>query len=253
VLRFYTEFMRDAPDELNGFFAFLTVPPGPPFPEPLHLQKMCGVVWCYVGGPNGAAAALEPVRAFAKPVLDGVVEMPFPALQSAFDELYPPGHQWYWRADFVREIPDEAISRHLAFAERLPTMQSTMHLYPVDGAAGRVSPGETAWSYRDARFAQVIVGVDPDPSNASEITRWTIDYWEALHEFSLGGAYTNALMDEGPARIRASYGENYDRLARIKATYDPANLFHVNQNITPTRAGARAASGNRRARSAARS
>ena len=233
ALSFYDEFMRAAPDELNGFFAFLTVPPGPPFPEELHLQKMCGVVWCFAGAPAEAEAALAPVREALPPALDGVGEMPFPALQSAFDGLYPPGDQWYWRADFVETIPPEAIDAHLAHAAALPTWKSTMHLYPVDGAAGRVAPGETAWGYRGARWAQVVVGVDPDPAKAGELRDWAVSYWEALHPYSAGGAYSNFLMDEGEDRARASYGGNLDRLSRVKAAYDPDNLFHVNQNIRP--------------------
>jgi FAD/FMN-containing dehydrogenase len=236
VLAYYAEFMSAAPEELGGFFAFLTVPPGPPFPEELHLQKMCGVVWCYAGSPRDADAALAPARAAFPPALDGVTEMPLPVLQSAFDGLYPPGDQWYWRADFVKEIPAEAIEAHVAHARELPTWKSTMHLYPIDGAAARVAPDATAWSYRDARWAQVIVGVDPDPANADRLRDWTVRYWEALHPFSLGGAYSNFLMDEGEDRVRASYGANYERLARIKAEYDPGNLFHVNQNIRPARA-----------------
>ena len=233
VLAFYSDFLAQAPDELNGFFAFLTVPPGPPFPEELHLKKMCGVVWCYVGSAEDAETALAPVRQALPPALDGVAEMPLPALQSAFDALYPPGDQWYWRADFVESLPPAAIQAHLAHARELPTWKSTMHLYPIDGAAARVAPDATAWRYRNARWAQVIVGVDPDPASAALLRDWTVCYWEALHPYSLGGAYTNFLMDEGEDRVRASYGANYDRLARIKTTYDPANLFHVNQNIRP--------------------
>jgi FAD/FMN-containing dehydrogenase len=233
VLAFYTELLANGPDELGGFFALLTVPPGPPFPEELHLKKVCGVVWCYVGAEADAKAALAPIRAKFPPALDGVGEMPLPALQAAFDGLYPPGDQWYWRADFVGAIPAEAVEAHMEYARKLPTWKSTMHLYPIDGAAARVAADATPWTYRDARFAQVIVGVDPDPANARTVRDWTVGYWEALHPYSLGGAYTNFMMDEGSDRVRASYGSNYERLARIKNRYDPSNLFHVNQNIQP--------------------
>jgi FAD/FMN-containing dehydrogenase len=233
ILPRYADFLAAAPDELNGFFAFLTVPPAPPFPEDLHLQKMCGVVWCYAGDADAAQDALAPMREQLPPALDGVGEVPLPGLQSAFDDLYPPGDQWYWRADFVDAIPAAAVAAHLEHAAALPTWKSTMHLYPIDGAAGRVAPDATAWSYRDARWAQVIVGVDPDPANAEAIRDWTVSYWDALHPYSAGGAYTNFLMDEGDDRVRAGYGANYERLARIKAAYDPDNLFHVNQNIRP--------------------
>ena len=165
--------------------------------------------------------------------LDGVQPMPLPVLQSAFDALYPPGDQWYWRADFVQEISDDAVARHVEFGERLPTWKSTMHLYPIDGAASRVGEDETAWSYRDAKWAEVIVGVDPDPANAELIKDWTINYWEALHPYSMGGAYVNFMMDEGQERVQATYRGNYDRLAQIKGRYDPDNVFHVNQNIQP--------------------
>jgi FAD/FMN-containing dehydrogenase len=169
-----------------------------------------------------------------EPALHAVMRMPMPMLNSFFDGLYPPGHQWYWRADFVKELSDQAIALHQANAEKLPTMQSSMHLYPIDGAASRVGPDDTAWAYRDARFAQVIVGVDPAPANAGMIRDWTVNYWEDLHPHSMGGAYVNFMMDdEGDERVRATYRDHYDRLAAIKATYDPGNLFRVNQNIRP--------------------
>jgi FAD/FMN-containing dehydrogenase len=115
----------------------------------------------------------------------------------------------------------------------MPTLKSTMHLYPIDGAAHDTSASDTAFSYRDARFASVFAGVDPDPANVDAIRTWSIDYFEALHPYSAGGAYVNMMMDEGEDRVRASYRDNYDRLARVKESYDPANLFRVNQNIVP--------------------
>jgi len=159
--------------------------------------------------------------------------MPHAALQSAFDGLYPPGDQWYWRADFVKELSDEAVDLHARFGAEMPTLQSTMHLYPVDGAAHDVGASDTAWSYRDATWNAVFAGVDRDPANVGAIRKWSIDYQEALHPHSAGGAYVNMMMEEGQERVRASYRDNYDRLARIKATYDPGNVFRVNQNIQP--------------------
>jgi hypothetical protein len=154
-------------------------------------------------------------------------------LQGAFDELYPKGDQWYWRADFVTEIPDEAVAAHAKFGPEMPTWKSTMHLYPIDGAAHEVGPEDTAWSYREANWGSVFAGVDSDPANVDKIRRWTVDYHEALHPYGSGGAYVNMMMDEGQERVRASYRDNYDRLAKIKAKYDPENLFRVNQNIQP--------------------
>jgi FAD/FMN-containing dehydrogenase len=233
VMRSYREFIAAAPPELNGFFAFLTVPPVAPYPPELQGQKVCGVVWCHLGTQAEAEAALAPVQGWAKPLLHAVQPMPFPALQSAFDALYPPGLQWYWRADFVDELSDAAIAEHERFAHAMPTPYSTMHLYPIDGAAHRVKQADTPFAYREARWAEVIVGVSPEAADAAKITAWTKDYWDAVHPYSAGGAYVNMMMDEGDERIRASYLGNYDRLADIKRRYDPQNLFRVNQNIRP--------------------
>jgi FAD/FMN-containing dehydrogenase len=160
--------------------------------------------------------------------------MPLPALNSAFDDLYSAGDQWYWRADFVKELPDESIAANVEWGNALPTIKSGMHLYPADGAAHDVGPDDTAWSYRDATWSQVMVGVDPDPARASDLRQWAVGYWEAVHPYSAGGAYVNFMMaDEGQERVQATYRGNYDRLARVKAQYDPDNVFRVNQNIRP--------------------
>jgi FAD/FMN-containing dehydrogenase len=234
ALRMYDEFMASAPEDVNGFFAYLTVPPAPPFPEELHMRKVCGVVWCCTGDQDAAAEALRPVREFGPPLLDGIQPTPFPDLQSAFDELYPAGHQWYWKADFIDELPEDAIAANAEHGAALPSMHSTMHLYPIDGAVHRVGKDETAFNYRDSRWSQVIVGVDPDPANAAAITKWARDYYDAIHPHSAGGAYVNFLMhDEGRGRVQATYGDNYDRLVEVKRRYDPKNLFRVNQNIVP--------------------
>ena len=234
VLSAYREFLPSAPRELNAFFCFHIVPPAPPFPEEIHLRKVCGVVSCYAGSEEDARKAMAPLLdALPEPLLHGVQAMPHPVLQGAFDGLYPPGDQWYWRADFVEEVPDEAVAIHAQFGAEIPTMKSTMHMYPIDGAAYDVGSDETAWSYREAKWGTVFAGVDADPANVAQIRDWSIRYQEALHPYSAGGAYVNMMMDEGQERVRASYRGNYDRLADIKAKYDPGNLFRVNQNIQP--------------------
>jgi FAD/FMN-containing dehydrogenase len=236
ALSAYRDFLPGAPRELNGFFTFTTVPPAPPFPEELHLREVCGVVWCHTGSEEDAARDMAPLLdSLPEPLLHGPQPMPHPALQGAFDALYPAGDQWYWRADFVKEIPDEAVRIHARFGAELPSMKSTMHLYPIDGAAHDVGPSDTAWAYRDARWGAVFAGVDPDPAHVDAIRSWSIGYQEALHPYSAGGAYVNMMMEEGQERVRASYRGNYDRLARIKAEYDPDNTFRVNQNIQPER------------------
>ena len=197
------------------------------------MKKVCGVVWAYAGDLTKAEDVFKPIREFKKPVLDFVGPLPHPALQSMFDPIFPPGHQWYWKADFFNEISDDAIAEHVKFGPEMPTWQSTMHLYPVNGKVNRVGEADTAFSYRDAVWSEVIVGVDPDPANRGKITDWARSYYDALHPFGAGGAYVNFMMEEGDDRIRATYRGNYDRLAKVKAKYDPANFFRVNQNIRP--------------------
>jgi FAD/FMN-containing dehydrogenase len=233
VLKAYRQFIVDAPELLNGFFAFLVIPPAPMFPEHLHLKKVCGIVWCSTGSAEQTEAAIKPMQSVGQPLLHHVAPAPFPAVQSLFDPLFVPGLQWYWRADNFTGLSDEAIARHVEHGSRVPTMLSTMHLYPVNGAAQSVGKNDTAYSFREALFAEVIVGVDPDPANAEKITTWCKDYWEALHPFSAGGAYVNFMMDEGQERIQAAFRDNYGRLAAIKKKYDPTNFFRVNQNIRP--------------------
>jgi len=232
ILKWYRNFIIDANDDLYGFFAVLTVP-GPPFPEPLHGKKVCGVVWNYTGPIENAEEVFKPIREL-DPLFEHVGPMPHPSLNSMFDIFYPSGLQWYWRADFIKEIPDEAVAQHVKFGHELPTPHSTMHLYPINGAAHNVGKNDTPWAYRDANWSQVIVGVDPDPANKETITKWTKDYYDAIHPYSSGGAYVNFMMDEGEDRVKASYKDNYERLVSIKNKYDPNNLFRVNQNIKPT-------------------
>jgi len=231
IMEWYHEFITNAPDEINGFIATMVIP-GAPFPEHLHNKKFCGIVWCYTGDMAKAEILFKPIMDKV-PLFAHVGEMPYPAIQTLFDGLLPHGLQWYWRADFFNELGPEVRAEHLRFGSKIPTPLSQMHLYPISGAASRVGSEETPWAYRDAKYAGVIVGVDPNPKNADKITTWCKDYWEALHPYSSGGAYSNFLMDEGQERVQASYKHNYKRLASIKVKFDPNNLFSVNQNIKP--------------------
>lgn len=234
VLRWYLDFIADAPEDISGWFGFHKVPTGSPLPQQLHGASGCAVCFCYTGPLDKAEEVFAPIRAVGKPVFDHAGPLPFPALQSAFDNIYyPPGLQWYWKADFVNSVPDEAINLHMHYGANLPSELCTMHLYPINGAVQRVGKTDTAFSYRDVTFASVIVGVDSDPANAEHVSRWAKEYWSALHPYSAGGAYVNMMMEEGHERVEASYRDNYPRLVAIKNRYDPDNLFHVNQNIKP--------------------
>lgn len=232
IMKWYHDFINNAPDELNGFITTLVIP-GPPFPPHLHNQKFCGIIWCYSGDVKKGPEIFKPIMEM-NPLFEHVGEMPYPSVQTLFDGLFPPGLQWYWKADFYTDIPPEAASIHKKFGSEIPTPLSQMHMYPISGAASRVGKNDTPWAYRDAKYAGVIVGVDPDPANAEKITSWSKAYWDALHPYSAGGTYLNFIMDEGQDRIKSSYKDNYERLTKIKNKYDPANFFRVNQNIIPT-------------------
>ena len=231
IMEWYHKFIHNAPNELNGFIATMEIP-GPPFPEHLHHKKFCGIVWCFVGDLSKSQEMFKPILDM-NPIFEHVGEMPYPAVQTLFDGLFPPGLQWYWRADFFNELGPEVRAQHLKFGSKIPTPLSQMHLYPISGAASSIGKDETPWAYRDAKYAGVIVGVSPNPEDSDKITNWCKDYWAALHPYSSGGAYSNFMMDEGQERVKASYKHNYDRLTKIKMKYDPTNFFRVNQNIKP--------------------
>ncbi|WP_270938280.1 FAD-binding oxidoreductase [Falsiroseomonas oryzae] len=235
VMRSYRDMLPRLPEELGVFLGLKTVPSTAPFPQQHWGQRICLLMCCYAGEESEGRRAIAPLlQQLPEPWFNWMGMMPYPALQSMFDPLMPKGMQWYWRGDFVKSLPDEAIAAHLEQAARTPSELSLMHLYPIDGAVHRVAKDATAWNCRDATWSMVIAGIDPNPQMAGTVTRWAKAYWDAVHPFDLGGAYPNFMMDdEGEARIRASFGDNYPRLAAVKRHYDPANLFRVNQNIRP--------------------
>jgi FAD/FMN-containing dehydrogenase len=236
ILQRYREVLPEAPEELGAFIGLKKIPSSPPFPDGIWGKHICLLMSCYNGSePDGKAALAPFLEGLPEPYFNWMGVMPYPALQSMFDGLYPKGMQWYWRGDFVKTLPDAAIDAHLAQAAKTPSELSLMHLYPIDGAVQRMGKGDTAWNCRDATWSMVIAGIDPDPNKKEAVTQWTKAYWDAVHPYDLGGAYPNFMMDdEGEARIKATFGENYGRLAAIKKKYDPANVFRVNQNIRPS-------------------
>ena len=233
LLRFYREFIADAPEELGCFPAYQIAPPLPFIPEERHGEPFIAMVTCWAGDLDAGEKALQPIRDVAPRVAEGVGVMPYPALNSAFDALVPPGLQHYWKANFVTELTDDAIAAHLEHGPKLPVVNSTMHIYPINGAAQRVAPDSTAFAYRDATFATVIAGMWPDPADNDANTAWVKDYYAATAPHSEEGGYVNFMAEDDQSRVRANYRGNYDRLAEIKRRYDPDNLFRHNQNIQP--------------------
>ena len=235
VMATYRDFIGKAPEDLGLFVGLKTVPPIDPFPKEHWNKRACALIGAFNGpiaeGQKLMASLLEKLPA---PLFNWMGEMPWTAINSLFDPFFPKGLQWYWKGDFVKALPDEAIDAHIAQAAQAPTPFCLMHLYPIDGAVRRVSKNATPWGARDASWSMVIAGISPDPKDAEALKRWGRAYWKALHRFNMEGGYVNFMdTDEADNRVELSYGDNYKRLAAIKAKYDPDNLFRVNQNIKP--------------------
>ena len=234
VMQWYRQFLPEAPPDLYAFLGLQKIPSTAPFPSDLWGKHTCALVCCHYGPMDKAENQINQIRRqLPPPAIDWAAPMPFTALQTLFDPLLPKGLQWYWKGDFIKELPDAAIDAHLDHSPQAPSELSTMHLYPIDGAVHDVGKNATAWNCRDATWSMVIAGIDHDPANAGALASWAKAYWQAIHPHSLGGAYVNFMMEEGDNRIRATYGDNYDRLAAAKRQYDPTNFFRVNQNIKP--------------------
>ncbi len=235
IMRAYRDFLPKAPEELGSFVGLKTVPSMEPFPRDYWGGRACAVISCYNGSAEAGAKAMAPLLdALPPPIFNWMGLMPFPAMQGLFDPFFPKGLQWYWKGDFVKVLSDEAIDTHIRQAATAPSELSLMHLYPIDGAVHRIGGGDTAWNARDATWSMVIAGIDPSPQKAEALKRWGRAYWEAVHPYNSAGGYVNFMMDdEGESRLKAAYGDNYQRLAALKKKYDPANLFRVNQNIRP--------------------
>ena len=233
LLARFQQFIVDATEDISGFFTFQTIAPTAVFPDDLHGQSACGVMWTYTGAPDQLQQILEPVRRWRKPLFEGIRSMRIPVLQSMFDAHRPAGHQWCLKTDVFNVLSEEAIRTHSHYGSNLPSGISTIHLYPINGAVHRKGESETAFAFRNALWAEAIAGVDPCPENRDAIVNWATECWQAVHPYSAGGAYINFMMDEAPNRIAVTYRRNYSRLRQVKARYDPDNLFRVNHNIDP--------------------
>ena len=233
ILRFYGDFIADAPEELGAFPAFQIAPPLPFIPEDRHGDTFIAIVACWAGQLEQGEKALKPFHDVAPVVAEHVGVMPYPALNGAFDGLVPPGLQHYWKANFVTELTDEAIAAHVEHGPKVPAVNSTVHIYPINGAPHRVASDATAFAYRDANFATVIAGMWPDAADNEANIEWVRDYYAATAPHSEEGGYINFMAGDDQERIKANYRGNYDRLVEVKRKFDPGNLFHMNQNIKP--------------------
>ncbi len=232
IMRWYRDFQAKAPPEFYVFLGLQGIPPTAPFPEE-HWNKIMCVLLVAHNGADGEAAVNAMRKELPTPLFDWCGPIPYTGLQTLFDPFYPKGLQWYWKGDFVKTLPDAAIRAHVAHASKA-NIFSAMHLYPIDGAVHARQPTDTAWNTRDAVWSMVIVGLSPDPADRQAIRDWATGYWQDVHPHDLAGAYPNFMMaDEGEARLHATFGGNYAKLASVKRSYDPDNLFRVNHNIPP--------------------
>ena len=233
VLRFYREYIAEAPEELGGFVGFHVAPPLPFLPEEWHFKNICLAVPCWAGPIERGEEMIKPFLDVVEPVGAMVGAMPYPALNTAFDALLPAGLQAYWKASFARDLSDDAIAVHVAHGSRVPAIQCAVHLYPINGAVQRVGAEDTAFAYRDVDYSPVIAGMWEDPADNERNIAWVRGYYEALEPYSAEGGYINFMDGDDQSRIKDNYRGNYQRLAAVKAQYDPTNLFHLNQNIQP--------------------
>jgi FAD/FMN-containing dehydrogenase len=233
VLEFYRDYIETAPEELGMFPAFQIAPPLPFIAEADHGKPFCILVCCWSGKPEDAEKVFAPIRKVAPIVAEMVAPMPYPVLNGMFDALLPPGLQHYWKAAFATELTDGAIKAHVEYGPKVPVVNSTMHIYPINGACNRVAADATAFAYREAKFATVVAGMWPDAADNDKNIAWVKDYYRAVQPHSLAGGYVNFMAGDDQDRVRDNYKGNYERLIAIKRKYDPGNLFHMNQNIKP--------------------
>jgi FAD/FMN-containing dehydrogenase len=233
LLAYFDEFIKTAPREYGGFPAFQIAPPLPFVPEDRVGEPFVLIVSCFTGSAEEGEKIMQGFRDVAAPVAEHVGSMPYAALNSAFDALVPPGLQHYWKAEFVGDLSADAIKAHMEHGPRVPVVNSTAHLYPINGACHDVGADETAFGHRDAKYAVVIAGMWPEPADNEAHTQWVKDYDAAIAPYSQGGGYINFASADDQSKVAANYGANYPRLQEVKRRYDPSNLFHLNQNIQP--------------------
>ena len=224
VLRFYDDFVKAAPDELSTAASLALAPSGEP---------MVFIAVCYCGQIDDGERVLRPLRTFQSPVEDWIQPMPYPALQSARDDGFPAGRLHYWKSGWLRDLTDSAVATLMEFLPQMPSTASGVGFQQMHGVASRVAPTDTAFPHRAEHYDFLILSQWSDATDSDRNVEWTRALFEAMRPHLEEAVYVNNLGDEGPARVKAAYGQNYPRLAALKRTYDPDNLFRANQNIEP--------------------
>ncbi|SFC85850.1 FAD-binding oxidoreductase [Tropicimonas isoalkanivorans] len=233
ILKFFDDYITDAPRDMGAFPAFQIAPPLPFIPEDRHGDMFAAIVACWSGDPEEGERQFKAFHDVAEVKAEHVGPVPYPAINMAFDGLFPTGTRQYWKGNFVQDLNDEAIAVHAAHGAKAPTVSSTMHLYPVNGACHDVAPDATAYGHRDAKYSMVIISGSDNPADDAPNKAWVRDYADAIAPYSEAGGYINFMDADDSGRTTANFGANHDRLVQIKRKYDPDNVFHLNQNIVP--------------------
>lgn len=233
VLRAYRELIADSPEEFNPVLVIGLGPPLPFLPERWHGRPLCGVITCFSGPEDEDGRVLARLRRLGPVLGQHVGRMPYPMINTLFDDLLPAGLFHYWKGCFSTGLPDGAIDTYVEFGADTPSIESATVVFPIDGACHRVGPEETAFAYRDADFSTAL---SPTLSTRAELEAqigWVRAFAAALEPYSLGGGYVNFMDADDQHRVRANYRQNHDRLVALKRRYDPDNLFRLNHNIAP--------------------
>ncbi|MCW5850074.1 MAG: FAD-binding oxidoreductase [Anaerolineae bacterium] len=237
VLRFYRDFSANAPDEL-GTLAVLRMAPAAPFlPKEIHGQPVVGIAVCYAGSVEDGERVVQPLKAFGTPVSDGISPKPYTQHQTLLDSGVPAGRHYYWKSEYLAGISDESIATLVHHAPQMTSPLTSVLLFQLGGAIRRFPEDASAASHRDAAYVLNIQSSWLDATEAGRHVAWTREFWAAVRPLAMGGVYVNFVgEDEGAERVKAAYDtEKLQRLAALKAQYDPTNFFRVNQNIQPAR------------------
>jgi FAD/FMN-containing dehydrogenase len=235
ILPAYRALTAAAPRELAAWLILFRAPPAPFVPAAWHGRPICAMALCYSGEPKDAEAALAPIRSLGEPVFDLLREQPYVELQSYLDDSEPKGRHYYWKTEYAAELSDALLSTLAQLCAECPIPEAEVGVLHLAGSLNERPADDGAVGNRDARYALGVLGMwDPGEPNADTFRRWVRAAGQRLRPFSTGGNYVNfQTADEDAARVRASYGANFERLVRIKRAFDPENLFRANRNIDP--------------------
>ena len=234
ILRFYRDWVQEAPDELTTLVNLLTAPPAPFLPEEWHGRPLVAIIGVHSGAVDEGERAMRPLRELGDPVADLMGPIPYVAMQSLIDPLWGPGAHSYFKAGWLGGLDDAAIDTLIEYRDTVTSPKSEIHIQHIGGAVARVPADATAFGDRGAPFLLNVIASTFTSDGYDDAVAWAQSLYGAMAPSLTGGTYVNFLSNEGDERVRAAYGDKYDRLVALKDRYDPTNLFRLNQNIKPS-------------------